>query len=362
MSVFGAIALSDLASMRVADLRTVVLPQIVSALEIACAKDVKRRLNVPFDDTPEALTRFFTLVSSLAVEKKVILLVSAVGTEAQVDRFQQVASQFLARVVTRVADLKLVAGQGGSSKKIAPLSPLSRWVTAAAGLIFLVLVESIMAFYQKPATMDEATKLSLANAQASLRRDISEDDLAVNATLIIMRRYADHKLIYPTLPADVCNQVFAVDLLAHLPMSLKPKLVAFDDAARMSVPATESFEVRMAAVANQPLCTALLGSWAEALKSEKVAMKKAVQQHVAALAAVPPPPPSGQRPAARPAQGQRGSANHCFTCERAGRAPAHPRETCEHYKCFGCGLKAPGHLYRNCPDPRVGGPCPPHIN
>ncbi len=359
--VFGATALSDLASFRLCDLRVVLFPQLSSALEIACAKDVKRR-GSPFDDTPECLTRFITLASSFAVEKKVIALVPVIGSEPLVDRFNMVSSQFLSRVVTRFADLKLVAPYVG--KKAAP--PLLRWISAATGLIFLVVVESLMAFFQKPATIDEATKLSLANAQAQLRRDVTEEELATTAALTIMRRQADHHLIYPSLADNVRHQIFAVDLIAHLPVSLKPKITAFDDAARTSVPATDSFELRLGLPDNQPLCIALLGSWASAAKSEKAEFKKAVQQTVSALAAVHPPaaavpPPPAQRPAP-PASRPRQRREYCLCCERAGRsAEGHSRETCEHYKCNGCDVFAPGHVYRNCPNPVVGGPCPPHL-
>ena len=361
--VFGALALNDNASLRVADLRTVALPRIISAIEIACAKDVKRRLNAPFEDTPEGLARFSALLSNVATEEKMIAVIAVVGTDALIDRYRQVASQFLARVVTRIDDLKLVApapapkaGKGG----VAPLSPLSRWITAAAGLLFLVLVESIMAFYLKPATMDKATKLSLANAQAALRRDITEEDLLVNTSLIVMCRFGDFKLTFAALQDPLLTQVlFAADLVAHLPTSIKTKIATFDDAARMTLPnPSDSFEARLGVAANQPACIAQLSSWAAAVKTDsverKAEVKKAVQQQVAALAAVPPP--QGQRPA----QGQRSSANHCFTCEHAGRPTTHPRETCAHYKCKGCGVVAPGHLYRNCPNPCVGGPCPPH--
>ena len=82
---------------------------------------------------------------------------------------------------------------------LVPLAPLVKWVMAASSLLFLVMVELIMAFYQKPATMEEATKLSLANAQAQLRCDISEDELAISAALTITRRLADHRLVYPML-------------------------------------------------------------------------------------------------------------------------------------------------------------------
>ena len=372
--MFGATALSDPASFRLRDLRIVLFPQLSSALEIACTKDVKRR-GSPFDDTPECLTRFSTLASSFAIEKKVIALVPVIGSETLVDRFNMVSSQLLSRVVTRFGDLRLVApyvAPAGKKGAVA-VPPLSRWIPAATGLIFLVMVESLMAFFQKPATIDEATKLSLANAQAQLRRDVTEEELATTAALTIMRRQADHRLIYPSLADDVCHQIFAVDLIAHLPASLKPKITAFDDAARTSVPAIGSFEVRMGLPVDQPLCIALLGSWASATKLEKAEFKKAVQQTVSALAAVPLPPLQRQAPPAAavpppPAQRLAPQASrprqrreYCLCCERAGRSPeGHSRETCEHYKCNGCDVFAPGHVYRNCPNPVVGGPCPPH--
>ena len=101
--------------------------------------------------------------------------------------------------------------------------------------------------------MEEATKLSLANAQVQLRRDVSEDNLAISAALTITRRLADHRLVYPALSEDVSNQVFAADLVAHLPTLLKAKLTAFDEAARMALPATESFEGRLSLSVQQPL-------------------------------------------------------------------------------------------------------------
>jgi hypothetical protein len=243
---------------------------------------------------------------------------------------------------------------------VLPLAPLSRWITAASSLIFLVLVESLMAFFQRPATLDEANRLSIANAQAHLRRDVTEEELAISAALTIMRRQADHRLMFPTLPDAACMQVFAVDLLAHLPAMLKAKIVAFDDAARMTVPAADSFEGRMGMLVHQPACIAQLGSWASAAKSEKAEFKKAVQQHVAALAAVPPPQlPQRENPV--PGHQRNNRANYCLCCERSGRpANGHSRETCQLYRCKGCNVVAPGHLYRNCPNPVVGGPCPPH--
>jgi hypothetical protein len=366
--VFGAVALNDSTSVRLADMRVVLLPQLASVLEIACAKDVKRR-NAPFDDTPASLVRFATLVSSFALEKKVIALVPVVGTEALVDRFLQVSSQFLSRVVMRFGDLQLVAPYVSKKGAAVPVSPLPRWIGAASGLIFLVVVESLMAFFQKPASIDEATKLSLANAQAQLRRDVTEEELATMAALTIMRRQADNRLIYPVLSDIVCNQIFAADLMAHLPATLKPKITAFDDAGRTTVPATESFELRMGQIAHQPLCIALLGSWASAAKTEKAEFKKAVQQTVSALAAVPPPqrpslpaatvhPPSSQGQAPQVSRPRR---DYCLSCERAGRpTEGHTRATCVFYRCNGCNVVAPGHVWRNCPNPVVGGPCPAH--
>ncbi len=377
--IYGAVALGDPTSLRVADLRAVVLPQITALIELACANDVKQRLKAPFEDTLEDLTRFSTLVAALAREKKLIALVTVVGPDATVDRFHQVASEFLARIVTRFSDLKLAPGQGTvvlpkmtakAAKAAAAVpatvlwAPMTRWIAAAAGLIFLVLVESLMAFFQKPATLDEANKLSIANAQAHLRRDVTEEELAISAALTIMRRQADHRLMLPMLPDAVCVQVFAADLVAHLPVSIKSKVAVFDDAARMAVPALDSFEARMGTSAHQPACIAQLGAWAATIKAEKAEFKKAVQQQVAALAAVPPsheaPPVAAPPPGARPQRHQRNNLDFCLCCDKAGRPTGHARETCQHYRCFGCGVKAPGHLYRNCPNPVLGGPCPPH--
>ena len=61
---------------------------------------------------------------------------------------------------------------------------ISTWITPVAELIFLVVIESIMAFWLKPATMDAANRLSLENAQAAVRCNISEDDLATVACRI----------------------------------------------------------------------------------------------------------------------------------------------------------------------------------
>ncbi len=171
----------------------------------------------------------------------------------------------------------------------------------------------------------------------------------------------------------MCNQVFAVDLLAHLPVTIKAKIAAFDDAARMTVPASETFEVRMGAPAHQPACIAQLGSWASTAKAEKVEFKKAVAHSVAAIVAAMPlqpaapvtgssgAPASSSRPPQQH-QGQRGTRpDYCMCCERAGRPTGgHSRETCQFYRCKGCGVVAPGHIYRNCPNPALGGPCPPH--
>ena len=80
--------------------------------------------------------------------------------------------------------------------------------------------------------------------------------------------------MYPALADDVSNQVFAADLVAQLPMLIKGKLTAFDEAARMAVPMTESFEGRMGLSAQQPLCIAQLGAWASAAKIDKADFKK----------------------------------------------------------------------------------------
>jgi hypothetical protein len=389
--MYGAVALDELSSLRVADLRTVLWPQIFAGLEIACVADARLRGKVVIPDTAEGIMRFTTVVSTFSGEKKLIGLVSAVGSDAVVKRFEAIASQCLARMVTRIPDLQLmphmaiaaaVAAAPGSvaisakaAKKaaaaaavapVAPVAPvvqpapLDMWIKLAADLIFLIIVEALMAFWQRPATMAAAEKLSLENAQAYLRKDIQEDELAVAAALVVMRRHGDFDLAYKAIPASARAPAFAADLLAHLPANLKSKVALFDEAAAMLVPAGQTFLERI--VVNEAACTSQLGSWATAIKTEKVEMKKAVQQHVVALAAVPPPLAP---PAQRPAQQGQAHQSHmtCLCCERAGRpANGHLRETCEFYCCFGCKVVAPGHLYRNCPNPALGGPCPPHTN
>jgi len=371
----------------VTEVRQSLWPQIFGRMEIACAADAKLRSKVVIADSLEGITRFTTVVTHFVSKKKLLELVSVVGSDTVIKRFEAVVSQCLSRVVTRMPDLQLVVGMSitalasgvplsaKAAKKAAAVAaaaspsaagsvapaPLEIWLTLAADLIFLVIVEAIMAFWQRPATMAAAEKLSLENAQANLRRDIAEDELAIAAALVVLQRKADFDLAFKTIPASARSLAFAADLLAHLPAALKSKVTLFDEAAAMLMPAGATFFERMAT--SEAACTSQLGSWAMALKSDKVErkaeVKKAVQQQVAALAAVPPP--AAQRPpVARQAPGQRG--NLCFTCEKANRPAAHPRETCGHYKCFGCGVVAPGHLYRNCPDPRVGGPCPPHVN
>lgn len=381
--MFGAIALDDPTSLRVADCRTVLFPQIFSGLEIACAADARLRGKVEIPDTAVGITRFTTVACTFAGEKKLIALVSAVGSDAAVKRFDAVASQCLARVITRMPDIQLVpnmapimgaaaatVGVSKAAKKavaaaaaavsavaLAPSrAPLELWIDRTADLIFLILIEAVMSYWQRPATMAAAEKLSMENAQAFLRRDIPEEELAVAAALLAMRRHGDFDLAYATIPAPARAVAFAADLLAHLPASLRSKVLLFDEAAAMSVPASQTFLERIGM--NEAACVAQLGSWASAIKTEKAEFKKAVQQTVSTLAAVPPP--AGQRPPPPAAQGTRDRGKLCYTCERANRPASHPRETCAHYKCHGCGVVAPGHIYRNCPDPRLGGPCPPH--
>lgn len=381
--------------MRVSDLRIVLVPQIFSGLEVAVASYVKMRGKVPLLDTPADIDRFLSVVSSYSVEKKVILLVTAVGSDVVQKRFEALVSQYLARIVTRTAELKLIVGMAVPAAPVAVApsvasvaknkataaaapaapavagadvrAPLHLWIKAAADLVFLVLIEAIMAFWQRPATMLAAEKLSLENAQALLRRDISEEDLAVGAALVVMRRQSDYKLAHPTLPENLAKADAAADLLAHLPNSIKAKVAVFDDGARMAVPVGETFLARMGSDLSEA-CVAQLGTWALAVKADKAELNKAVQRQVAALmppvagvlpvAGVPPVVP----PAAAPRQRNPGRALlSCLKCEKAGRVAAgHSRETCAFYKCMGCEVMAPGHVWRNCPNPSVGGPCPPH--
>ncbi len=391
--LFGAVALDNPSSLRVAEVRQRLWPQIFGSLEIACAADVKLRGKSAIPDSLEGITRFVTVTTHFASEKKMLSLISAVGSDAALKRFEAVTSQCLSRLVTRMPDLQLVPGMpvaaSGAAAPAAPISakaakkaaaaaaapssaagsvapapvtpaPLGIWITLAADLVFLVIVEALMAFWQRPATMAAAEKLSVENAQAFLRCDITHEELAIAAALVVLQRKADFDLAFHSIPATARAPAFAADLLAHLPAALKSKVVLFDEAAAMLMPAGATFFERMAT--SEAACTSQLGSWAMALKSDKVErkaeVKKEVQQQAAALAAVPPP--ASQRPAGR-AQGQ-GQRNHCFPCEKAGRAAAHPRETCEHYKCYGCKVSAPGHLYSSCPNPSVGGQCPPHIH
>jgi hypothetical protein len=58
----------------------------------------------------------------------------------------------------------------------------------------------MMAFWQRPATMAAAEKLSLENAEALLRCDVTLDDLAVNAALVVLRRQGDFDLAHATIP------------------------------------------------------------------------------------------------------------------------------------------------------------------
>ncbi len=361
--VFGAIALDDPSSLRVADVRSVVERQLFLGLEIAVAKDCKRRGNVPLPDSDDGITRFHTVVSGFATgEKKVVSLLTIVGSEPSMQRFTAGLSQFLARVVTRLPLLNLApmpvkSAKAGQAPQPVPPVVVSTWITPVAELLFSVVIESIMAFWLKPATMDAAIRLSLDNAQAAIRSNISEEELSTVASLVVMRRQADLKLIYAAskLQDAVLQQIAASDLLAHLPGSIKAKITLFDDAARMG--GDKVFEERLCQAGNEAICVAQLAAWALAVKADKAELAQAVKRQVAALGpplAAVPPPPAGQ------AEGRRG--NHCFTCEHAGRPTTHPRETCEHYKCYGCKKVAPGHLYRNCPDPSIGGPCPPHRN
>ena len=408
--VFGAIALDDHSSLRVGDLQTVLLLHLFSSLIVACAEDVKLRSKVPFADSDDGIARFSHVVSTVACAKKTISLIATTGSDAATKRFEAQASQGLARVVSRFPDLGIVVGMAPviapmavaatataftsaptsprfsprSSKAkaaattaapqapaAAPLAsgqgparaPLDIWVSRAAELILTVLVESVMSLWQRPATMAAAEKLSLENAQAQLRRDLTDDDMAVCAGLVVMKRSGDFALAYKALPSPLRSLTFATDLLAHLSPALKAKVALFDEAAAIAVPPGESFLLRLASPAGQAACTAQLGSWALAAKTDKANLVKAVQMQVAVLgihrpvAGVPPP-------AQAPASGSRrgGGAMSCLCCEKADRpAAGHTRETCEYYKCHGCGCFAPGHIWRTCPNPSVGGPCPPHV-
>ncbi len=368
--VYGAIALDDPSSLRVADVRSVVERQLFLGLEIAVAKDTKRRGNVALPDTDEGITRFHAIVSGFATgEKKVVSLLTIVGSETSVQRFTAGLSQFLARVVTRLPLLKLTPNhvpqpplspksiKAGQQLSAVPAVAVSTWITPVAELLFAIVIESVMAFWAKPASMDAAQRLSMENAQAAVRANVTEEELITIASLVIMRRQADLKLIYASsnLSGATFLQIAATDLLSHLPGAIKAKIDLFNDMARMD--GAKSFEERLCQAGGEAVCTAQLAAWALAVKADKAELAQAVKRQVAALGpplAAVPPPPAGQ------AQGQRG--NHCFTCEHAGRPTTHPRETCQHYKCFGCKKVAPGHLYRNCPDPSIGGACPPHRN
>jgi hypothetical protein len=381
--IFGAVALDDPSTLRVADLRTVALPKITALIEVACAADVKLRSKAAFPDSDEGLSRFSNVVCSLTSEKKVSTLIAASGSDVMVARFAAVTTQCLARLVTRMADLPLKPGMvaavaqpplpkspksaQAAQAKVVPAvvvdAPLALWIGPTADLIFLILVESLMAFWQRPATMAAATKLSVENAEALLRCDVLLEDLAINAALIVLRRHGDFDLAHAAIASDIARlKAFSADLLAHLPPQVKAKVGQFDEGAAMALPAGAPFRERFADPQTRPLCVAQLGSWAAAVKVEKADFKKAVQQQVAALAAVPPPVVQRLVTAVVPARAPQALRyNYCLCCEKQGRNPnGHTRETCPDYKCYGCGAVAPGHTWRNCPDPRVGGPCPPH--
>jgi hypothetical protein len=94
--VYSAITLDDPTSLRVGDLRTVLVPQLFTGLEISCANNMKLWLKVPFKDTPTGLACFFALATAFATEKKVLALSTVVGSEAMTAQFHQVLSQYLA--------------------------------------------------------------------------------------------------------------------------------------------------------------------------------------------------------------------------------------------------------------------------
>ncbi len=381
--VFGAVALDDISTLRVQDLRTVVVPKIAASVEIACAADMKLRGKVAILDSTEGVARFVTVVCShVAAEKKVIHLIKATGSEPLIARFEAVASQCLSRLVTRMPALGLAPGatvaspktpKGGKTAKAAvvtavPDAPLAAWIKPTADLIFLVLVEALLAFWQRTANMQMAEKLSMDNAQTLLRRDLTEDDLAVSAALLVMRRQGDFDLVHSALPANMRLAPFAADLLSHLPSSVKAKITLFDEAANMTLPPGTTFQERLADPKSHAACLAQLGAWATAAKAEKQEFKKAVAHSVAALTGAPLPLPAAAMPgapavprAAAPRAGSRSNRDYCIKCDQAGRpSDGHSRETCPHYRCHGCGVVSPGHVYRNCPNPAVGGPCPPH--
>jgi hypothetical protein len=400
--VFGAVALDDPFSLRVGDLRIVLFPHLVSSIIVACAADAKNRGKVPIPDTMEGIARFAHVVSTVAVSKKTIALLVATGSDVTLKRFEAQASQGLARAVTRFSDLTIVpnmapvvstaavAASVSAASAAAPASPrtlkaaakaaakvaaaetplfpqgptpapLDLWAPLAAELLLTIIIESIMSMWQRPATMTAAVKLSMESAQAHLRRDLADEDLAVCAGLVVMKRHGDFALVWAELPTPLRNISFSADLLAHLSPMLKAKVALFDEAAAISVPPGESFLLRLASPAGQAACTAQLGSWALAAKTDKANLVKAVQMQVAALGLHPPV--AGVPPPARAPVGgtRRTETMTCLSCENAGRpAVGHTRETCAHYTCKGCGRVAPGHIWRNCPDPSVGGLCPPH--
>jgi hypothetical protein len=391
MFTYGCVPLDDPSSLRITEVRAATVPCIFSMLELAVARDVKLRNGAPIPHSGAGALRLFSIATNFVAEKKVALF-SVIGSLAATQRFEGIASQHLSRLVITLPALNLVSAEIMAQEAATPAkAPLRRsqrgkdkagaapdameedmdtddemylaiWITRVATLIFDTFVEALMSFWCKPATCKEATDLSKTNAQAALRRDMTEDDLLTCASAVVFRRLQDLQLTLPNLPAEAIAAVFAADFVARLPASIKSKVTAFDEAAKISVPEGLSFETRFASPDGQAICTAQLSAWAMAIKADKASFAKAVNKHVAAL--MPHPPVAGVPPPGRaPASGaRRGGAMSCLCCEKADRpAAGHTRETCEHYKCNGCGRFAPGHIWRTCPNPSVGGPCPPHV-
>jgi hypothetical protein len=362
---FGTVNLDEPSSLRLNEVRQATLPRLFVGLEVAAAKDTKLRNGAPIMDTAEGLVRFTAIANAFSTDVALSLF-SVFGSERIMKQFLASGSCYLATVVTRFADLKLVPTPSlGAAKKNAASAAMTgdhveRWITATSGLIFLIIVEALMAMWQRPATVTEAVRMSLENAQASLRKEISVDDMLVGAALLLNSRWRDTQLAFASLTPAQAMPVFASDIMAHLHKDFKSKIADFDNAARMSLPATDSFQERLASAAGLVSCTAQLAAWAIAVKADKAKFAKEVKSQLAALGPVAGVPPPAAAP--RPQGNRQGRPLHCYVCAKTDRVAAgHIRETCQFYKCTGCAKKAPGHIWRNCPNPNVGGPCPAHV-
>ncbi len=227
--------------------------------------------------------------------------------------------------------------------------------TKGAAILIIMVTKVVMGHFGLAATMEEATRLSADNVRRALGATIDVKAIETNAHFAFHSRRSDFFLV-PYHDAKSFGSYF-VDVLSP---KLRDCIRLHDDTAALS--GGPRFSVLLSSAATADAAIAQLQTWASKLRRDK-------HELAAAVAAITPPTfvaalPSSSGPAAVSAD-RRWGCHHCSSRGLPGAAD-HTREDCvAGYRCAGCGKvgkpNSPvGHTWRSCPNPTVGGVCPPH--